>query len=40
VATAVLVGKVTMEKPEDSKIARIRQILKIVDALLEQAEKK
>jgi hypothetical protein len=40
VATAVMVGKVTMEKPEDSKITRLRQILKIVDAILEQAEKK
>jgi len=41
VATAVMVGKVTMDKPEQSsKISRLRDILKIVDALLEQAEKK
>jgi hypothetical protein len=39
VATAVQVGKVTMDKPNDaSKVSRIREILKIVDALLEQVD--
>ena len=40
VATAIMVGKVTMAKPDEpSKIARIRQILKIADVILELAEK-
>jgi hypothetical protein len=39
VATAVMVGKVTMDKPEEtSKVARIRQILKILDVILEQMD--
>lgn len=39
VATAVQVGKVTVEKADEpSNITRLRQALKIVDALLEMAE--
>jgi hypothetical protein len=39
VATVVQVGKVSVDKPEEpSNITRLRQVLKIVDALLQMAE--